>query len=67
MKRFLIMTDPVSSPTPKDMVSYILQNLKDIKSDALIGHLLQISELAIFSRNPPQIFKSENHALKHYD
>jgi hypothetical protein len=43
------------------------------KTDAVVGrvstfHILQTSELAIFSRNPPQISKtskSENHALKH--
>jgi hypothetical protein len=43
------------------------------KSDELVGrvstfHILHTSELAIFSRNPPKIYKtskSDKHALKH--
>jgi hypothetical protein len=46
--------------------------IKKKKSDALVGrvstfHILETYELAIFSRNPPQIskiYKPENHTLK---
>jgi hypothetical protein len=53
-------------------VLFLAPKLHDKKSDALVGrvsilNILETCELAIFSRNLPQIsktYKSENHTLK---